>query len=149
MLLGGLAQSAHDLAHLLLGRGAQLGNNLLDQSLELLARNLRGQQALQNLDLLAQVIGTLLVGAGLDGHLQRLARLLNQTLDHAVDVFLGHIAALVDLDILHLGLDLANDGQANLVLSLHGRDHFLLQLFVGHLQILLNSVGGTHAGAAP
>lgn len=83
------------------------------------------------------------------GHLQRLARLLNQTLDHAVDVFLGHIAALVNLDILHLGLDLANDGQANLVLSLHGRDHFLLQLFVGHLQILSNSVGGTRASTAP
>ena len=62
---GGLAQSAHDLAHLLLGRGAQLGDDLLDQSLELLARNLRGQQALQNLDLLGQVVGTLLVGAGL------------------------------------------------------------------------------------
>ena len=86
---GGLAQSAHDLAHLLLGRGTQLGDNLLNQGLELLARNLRGQQALQNLDLLGQVVGTLLVGAGLDGHLQRLARLLNQTLDHAVDVFLG------------------------------------------------------------
>lgn len=64
---GGLAQSAHDLAHLLLGRGAQLGDNLLNQSLELLARNLRGQQALQNLDLLGQVVGTLLVGAGLNG----------------------------------------------------------------------------------
>ena len=40
---GGLAQSAHDLAHLLLGRGTQLGDNLLDQGLELLTRNLRGQ----------------------------------------------------------------------------------------------------------
>ena len=66
-----------------------------------------------------------------------------------LDVFLGHIAALIDLDILHLGLNLANDGQANLVLGLHGRNHFLLQLFVGHLQILLNSVGGTRASTAP
>ena len=40
---GGLAQSAHDLTHLLLGRGAQLGDNLLDQGLKLLTRNLRGQ----------------------------------------------------------------------------------------------------------
>ena len=40
---GGLAQSAHDLAHLLLGRGTQLGDDLLDQGLELLTRNLRGQ----------------------------------------------------------------------------------------------------------
>ena len=44
---GGLAECTHDLAHLLLGRGAQLGDDLLDQSLELLARNLCGQQALQ------------------------------------------------------------------------------------------------------
>ena len=29
---GGLAQSAHDLAHLLLGRGTQLGDNLLNQA---------------------------------------------------------------------------------------------------------------------
>ena len=49
---GGLAERSHNLAHLLLGRGAQLGDDLLDQSLELLARNLGGQQALQNLDLL-------------------------------------------------------------------------------------------------
>ena len=63
---GGLAECAHNLAHLLLGRGAQVGDDLLDQSLELLTRNLRGQQALQNLDLLGQVVGTLLVGAGLD-----------------------------------------------------------------------------------
>ena len=62
---GGLAECAHNLAHLLLGRGAQLGDDLLDQGLELLARNLRGQQALQNLDLLGQIVGTLLVGAGL------------------------------------------------------------------------------------
>ena len=62
---GGLAECSHNLAHLLLGRGAQLGDNLLDQGLELLARNLCGQQALQNLDLLGQVVGTLLVGAGL------------------------------------------------------------------------------------
>ena len=53
---GGLAECSHDLAHLLLGRGAQLGDDLLDQSLELLARNLCGQQALQNLDLLGQVV---------------------------------------------------------------------------------------------
>lgn len=64
---GGLAQSTHDLAHLLLRGRTQLGDNLLDQGLELLARNLRGQQALQNLDLLSQVVGTLLVGTGLNG----------------------------------------------------------------------------------
>ena len=40
---GGLAERPPNLAHLLLGRGAQLGDDLLDQSLELLARNLRGQ----------------------------------------------------------------------------------------------------------
>lgn len=40
---GGLAERPHNLAHLLLGRGAQLGDDLLNQRLELLARNLRGQ----------------------------------------------------------------------------------------------------------
>ena len=39
----GLAECSHDLAHLLFGRGAQLGDNLLDQGLKLLTRNLRGQ----------------------------------------------------------------------------------------------------------
>ena len=34
-------------------------------------------------------------------------------------------------------------------LVLDGGDHFLLQLFVGHLQILLNSVGGTRMSTAP
>ena len=47
-------------------------------------------------------------------------------------IFLGHVAALVDLDVFHLGLDLANDRQARLILRLHSGDHFFLQLFVGH-----------------
>lgn len=34
---GGLAERPHNLAHLLLGRGAQLGDDLLNQRLELLA----------------------------------------------------------------------------------------------------------------
>ena len=108
---------AHDLTHLLLGRGTQLGDDLLNQASSSSPETCAGSRLSRILTCSGQVVGTLLVGAGLDGHLQRLARLLDQTLDHAVDVFLGHIAALVDLDILHLGLNLANDGQANLVLG--------------------------------
>ena len=80
-------------------------------------------------------MATCSVVAGLDGSVERLPRLLYESLDHGVDVCVLDVAPLVDLDVLDLAMHLPQDGQPNLVLRLHGGLDLVFQFVVLHLAL--------------
>ena len=73
---GLLGEGAHDATHVLLGGRARLGQHLVDERGQLVARHLLGQVAFQDGHLGGQGVGAFLIVAGLDGAVQRLLRLL-------------------------------------------------------------------------
>ena len=135
---GALGELTHDAPHLLLRGRARLGQHGIDERGKLLAGQLLGKQLFEHLHLGREHVGTLLVVAGLDGSLQRLLGLLDDAFRHIVDVLLGDVAALIHLDVLDLAVHLAKDGQAYLVVCLHGLLDVLFQLVVLHVCSLIS-----------
>src|SRR6188768_3640408 len=125
---------AHDLAHVLDGRGAGAGDGFGDEGIEIGIGKLRGQIRLQDRDFRSFFRDEVRTRAFLEGHDGFLA-LLDHLLEHGSDLRVVERDALVDFTLLDGRLQKTNDRETILFAGSHRGLHvFGDALFERHLR---------------